>query len=78
MASTSGLTSNGDGRARMGMPRPDLARILLHRAANAGVKTRLGITTTDLHQDAAGVDVTFSDGSTGRYDLIVGADGIRS
>ncbi|KAI2610046.1 uncharacterized protein GGS25DRAFT_487187 [Hypoxylon fragiforme] len=26
-------------------------------------------------QDADGVDVTFSDGSTGRYDLVLGADG---
>lgn len=71
-------TGGPDLPATMGMPRPDLARILLDRADNAGVKTRFGITTTDLRQDAAGVDVTFSDGSTGRYDLVVGADGIRS
>jgi 2-polyprenyl-6-methoxyphenol hydroxylase-like FAD-dependent oxidoreductase len=62
----------------MGMPRPELARILLDRAAAAGVKVRFGTTTTDLTQDDAGVDATFSDGSTGRYDLVVGADGIRS
>ena len=29
-------------------------------------------------QDPGGVDITFSDGSAGRYDLLVGADGIRS
>ena len=62
----------------MGMPRPELARILLDRAAAAGVKVRFGTTTTELTQDDAGVDATFSDGSTGRYDLVVGADGIRS
>jgi 2-polyprenyl-6-methoxyphenol hydroxylase-like FAD-dependent oxidoreductase len=62
----------------MGMPRPELARILLDRAAAAGVKVRFGTTTTELAQDDAGVDATFSDGSTGRYDLVVGADGIRS
>lgn len=64
--------------ATMGMPRPALARILLDRAAVAGVKTRFGTTVTRLDQDATGVDVTLSDGSIRRYDLVVGADGIRS
>ena len=44
----------------------------------SGAKLRFGTTFTALAQDDAGVDVTFSDGSTGRYDLVVGADGIRS
>ena len=60
------------------MPRPALARILVDRAAAAGAKLRLGTTFTALSQDGDGVDVTFSDGSAGRYDLVVGADGIRS
>lgn len=64
--------------ATMGMPRPALARILVDRATEAGVNTRFGVTATSLAQDATGVDVTFAGGSTGRYDLVVGADGIRS
>ncbi|RSM65534.1 2-polyprenyl-6-methoxyphenol hydroxylase [Actinoplanes sp. ATCC 53533] len=64
--------------AVMGMPRPDLARILAGRAAEAGAEVRFGTTVAELTQDAAGVDTTFSDGSTGRYDVVVGADGIRS
>lgn len=64
--------------AVMGMPRPVLARILADRAVESGAKLRLGTTHTELAQDADGVDVTFSDGSTGRYDLVVGADGVRS
>jgi 2-polyprenyl-6-methoxyphenol hydroxylase-like FAD-dependent oxidoreductase len=64
--------------ATMGMPRPELARILIDRATTVGVKVRFGTTTTDLAQDEDGVDATFADGSTGRYDLVVGADGIRS
>ncbi|KAI1344418.1 hypothetical protein F5Y15DRAFT_111753 [Xylariaceae sp. FL0016] len=32
-------------------------------------------TITELAQDKDGVDITFSDGKTGRYDLVVGADG---
>ncbi|MEU5265849.1 FAD-dependent oxidoreductase [Amycolatopsis sp. NPDC021455] len=71
-------TGGPDLPATVGMPRPDLARILHERAGPAGVKIRFGHTVTALAQDASGVDVTFSDGSTGRYDLVVGADGIRS
>jgi 2-polyprenyl-6-methoxyphenol hydroxylase-like FAD-dependent oxidoreductase len=71
-------TGGPDLPAVMGMPRPELARILADRATEVGVKVRLGTTFTELSQDEAGVDVTFSDGSTGRYDLVVGADGIRS
>jgi 2-polyprenyl-6-methoxyphenol hydroxylase-like FAD-dependent oxidoreductase len=71
-------TGGPDLPAAMGMPRPELARILLDRATEVGVKVRFGTTFTELTQDDDGVDVTFSDGSTGRYDVVVGADGIRS
>src|SRR5919202_87141 len=71
-------TGGPDLPAAMGMPRPELARILVDRATEVGVKLRFGTTFTELGQDDAGVDVTFSDGSTGRYDLVVGADGVRS
>ncbi|MGH3290518.1 MAG: FAD-dependent monooxygenase, partial [Trebonia sp.] len=64
--------------ATLGMPRPDLARILLDRAAAAGAKLRFGTACTTLDQDARGLDVAFSDGTAGRYDVLVGADGIRS
>ncbi len=33
---------------------------------------------TSFTQDDEGVDVTLSDGSTGRYDLLIGADGLHS
>jgi 2-polyprenyl-6-methoxyphenol hydroxylase-like FAD-dependent oxidoreductase len=71
-------TGGPDLPAVMGMPRPELARILAERAAETGVKVRCGTTHTALAQDDDGVDVTFADGSTGRYDLVVGADGLRS
>lgn len=64
--------------ASMGMYRPTLARILMGRAERAGVKLRFSTTTQELAQDAHGVDVRFTDGSTGRYDLVIGADGVRS
>jgi 2-polyprenyl-6-methoxyphenol hydroxylase-like FAD-dependent oxidoreductase len=71
-------TGGPDLPAAMGMPRPELARILADRATEVGVKLRFGTTHTELRQDEHGVDVTFSDGATGRYDVVVGADGIRS
>ena len=71
-------TGGPDLPAAMGMPRPQLARILVDRATAVGVKVRFGTTHTELRQDHAGVDVTFTDGSGNRYDLVVGADGIRS
>ncbi|MCF6507227.1 2-polyprenyl-6-methoxyphenol hydroxylase [Blastococcus sp. MG754426] len=71
-------TGGPDLPAVMGMPRPELARILADRAAQVGVKVRFGTTFTELAQDHDGVDVTFFDGSTGRYDLVIGADGVRS
>jgi len=71
-------TGGPDLPATLGMYRPDLARIMLARAAAAGVKVRFGTTYTALDQDADGVSVTFADGTAGEYDLVVGADGIRS
>jgi 2-polyprenyl-6-methoxyphenol hydroxylase-like FAD-dependent oxidoreductase len=71
-------TGGPDLPAVMGMPRPELAKILVDRAVEVGVKVRFGTTFTELTQDDAGVDVTFSDGSTGRYDAVIGADGVRS
>ena len=64
--------------ATMGMYRPALALILLERAVAAGAKVRFGVTPSGIEQDETGVDVTFADGSHGRYDLVVGADGVRS
>lgn len=71
-------TGGPDLPATLGMPRPVLAKILVDKAIQTGVKLRFGTTVTSLQQDADGADVTFADGSTGRYDLVVAADGIRS
>ena len=61
-----------------GIMRPTLHKILSDRVRLSGAKVRLGLTVDALDQDADGVDVRFSDGSAGRYDLVVGADGIGS
>ncbi|HLL69474.1 MAG TPA: FAD-dependent monooxygenase [Micromonosporaceae bacterium] len=64
--------------ATLGMYRPTLAKILVDRAVEVGAKVRFGTTYNALDQDPSGVDVSFADGSTGRYDLVIGADGVRS
>jgi len=61
-----------------GILRPVLHDILSSKVREAGVAVHLGIKVAALDQDAEGVDVIFSDGRSGRYDLVVGADGIYS
>jgi 2-polyprenyl-6-methoxyphenol hydroxylase-like FAD-dependent oxidoreductase len=55
-----------------------LARILEAAALEAGARIHYGRTVTALQNRADGVEVTFSDGTSGAYDLVVGADGINS
>ncbi|SFX95480.1 FAD-dependent monooxygenase [Streptomyces atratus] len=68
----------GDAPSNNGIPRPALARVLNSAAVGAGAKIRIGTTITELTDDGQGVDVTLSDGSSGRWDLVVGFDGIGS
>jgi 2-polyprenyl-6-methoxyphenol hydroxylase-like FAD-dependent oxidoreductase len=58
--------------------RPVLARILADATIASGAKVRLGCTFTALRQHADGVEVTFTDGETRNYDLVIGADGLYS
>lgn len=41
-------------------------------------RIRYATTVRALSEDAAGVTATFSDGTSGRFDIVVGADGFRS
>jgi 2-polyprenyl-6-methoxyphenol hydroxylase-like FAD-dependent oxidoreductase len=61
-----------------GISRNDLHEILLTAAHESGAKIKLGTTVESFDADADGVQVQFSGGSTGRYDLMVGADGAYS
>lgn len=58
--------------------RPVLARILADATRASGTHVRLGCTFTAIEQDADGVTVTFNDGDSQRYDLVIGADGLYS
>jgi 2-polyprenyl-6-methoxyphenol hydroxylase-like FAD-dependent oxidoreductase len=55
-----------------------LQQILIDAVRASGATVRLGVTAEALEQDAAGVSVRFSDGSEGRYDLVIGTDGLNS
>jgi 2-polyprenyl-6-methoxyphenol hydroxylase-like FAD-dependent oxidoreductase len=61
-----------------GMHRPTLQRILTTEVLGLGTHVRLGTTFTTIDERDDQVEVTFTDGETRRYDLVIGADGIRS
>jgi 2-polyprenyl-6-methoxyphenol hydroxylase-like FAD-dependent oxidoreductase len=58
--------------------RPRLHAILQEAVHTAGVPVRVGVTLQSLEQTPDRVNVSFTDGTTGEYDLVAGADGLRS
>jgi 2-polyprenyl-6-methoxyphenol hydroxylase-like FAD-dependent oxidoreductase len=64
--------------ASVGIIRPVLARILSQATVAAGARVRLGTTFTTLAERESDVEVTLTDGTSARYDLVIGADGINS
>jgi len=62
----------------MGITRPRLAKILRARVEALGAKATAGMTAKVTQNSDDGTEVAFSDGSSARYDLVVGADGIYS
>lgn len=85
------FTNTGHGLGEVGIPpaegypvhngisRRVLHEILLDRSIELGVKYRMNLTINEINdKDDDGVDVVFSDGSKGNYDIVIGADGINS
>jgi 2-polyprenyl-6-methoxyphenol hydroxylase-like FAD-dependent oxidoreductase len=71
-------TGGDDLPSHIGMQRPRLQQLLIEQVRASGADVRLGTTVTAFQQDGQGVDVTFSDGTSRRYDLVTGADGLHS
>lgn len=61
-----------------GIMRPVLHHLMQDKVKALDVTVRLGITVSELANDTSGVNVTFSDGTQGQYDLVIGADSVRS
>jgi 2-polyprenyl-6-methoxyphenol hydroxylase-like FAD-dependent oxidoreductase len=57
--------------------RGDLERVLYSKIQER-LSIRFGMTVESFRQDEQHVDVRFSDGTAGRFDLLVGADGVHS
>ncbi|EQB12184.1 FAD-dependent oxidoreductase [Sphingobium lactosutens] len=64
--------------ANMGVGRPALHKVLGDRTIAAGATVKLGVTATSINDQGDGVAVEFSDGSSGRFDIVIGADGVYS
>lgn len=64
--------------ANVGIGRPALHRVLGDRARAAGADIHLGVTAESIDNGDDQVVVHFSDGRSGRYDLVIGADGLYS
>jgi 2-polyprenyl-6-methoxyphenol hydroxylase-like FAD-dependent oxidoreductase len=64
--------------ANLGVSRLALHKVLTEEAQARGAGVTLGQSVTALKSGESGVDVIFTDGSTGRYDIVVGADGLNS
>lgn len=76
--STVGPPPLGRFQPHNGISRRILHKILHDGALANGVNCRMGLSVTALDNRPDGVTVTFTDGSTGAYDLVVGADGVYS
>ena len=64
--------------ANLGIGRPALHKLLGDAARRSGAQIRLGMTAETINDTGDAVAVRFSDGSTGTYDIVVGADGVYS
>ncbi|MDK2766203.1 MAG: FAD-dependent monooxygenase [Sphingomonas sp.] len=60
------------------LPRLGFLEMASAHAREVGCTIKMATTAVDIEPDADGVTVELSDGSSGRYDLVIGFDGINS
>lgn len=61
-----------------GIMRPVLHRIMQARVRQLEIPVRLNLTVSAAANKADGVDITFSDGTSGHFDLVIGSDSVSS
>lgn len=71
-------TGGEDLPATMGVLRSDLQTVLVDMIHELGIDVRLGTEMDSYVNKGDSVDVTFSTGGTENFDLVIGADGIKS
>ncbi len=59
----------------LGLTRPALHEVLTSKVKELGIPVKLGVTFESFTDNGDSVDVTFTDGSSGTYDLLIAADG---
>jgi 2-polyprenyl-6-methoxyphenol hydroxylase-like FAD-dependent oxidoreductase len=64
--------------ASIGIMRQALHSVLMEALVEVEVPARVGVTVSQIKQDADSVGVRFTDGTHRKYDLVVGADGANS
>ncbi len=67
-----------DRPANLGVSRRALQKVLGDAALETGATLQLGVSASAIEEHSSGVRVRFSNGSTGDYSLVVGADGTYS
>jgi 2-polyprenyl-6-methoxyphenol hydroxylase-like FAD-dependent oxidoreductase len=72
MPPDSGLPGSG------GIMRPVLHQALSSEVLKGGTRVRLGVKVSSLRQTEDAVEVSCDDGKLGRFDIVVGADGLHS
>ncbi|MFT4123083.1 MAG: FAD-dependent monooxygenase [Microbacteriaceae bacterium] len=71
-------TGGEDLPSTMGALRPDLHAALVERAAEVGVRLRMGTELLSFEDHGDSVSTLLSDGSTESWDVVIAADGIKS
>jgi 2-polyprenyl-6-methoxyphenol hydroxylase-like FAD-dependent oxidoreductase len=59
----------------LGLTRPALHDVLTSEVKRLGIPVRLGVTFESFEDTGSGVEVSFTDGTSGSYDLVIGCDG---